>query len=260
MGTNVFANGRGISGKANANKSMGAMPDVCLSPPSPPAGPIPIPYPNFSKSKDTSGGSKNVKMSGKEIGLKNKSDYKNSKGNKAATRSFGMGVISHGLSGGMKHVAWSFDVKIENQNAIRHFDLTIHNHGSTSNAATGLNAESQMSGKGKDPTCAQLSAQAKKDYKDDPDRSVAARGLVKKGEQRWNMPSRAIRGTSNNAGDAKGAFNSDKPYKPTESNMCKKGGWIQALCWCSKWSVRCRGKDNRGYCQEIWPYHEKRIT
>lgn len=224
MGTNVFANGRGLSGKANANKSLGAMPDVCLSPPSPPAGPIPIPYPNFSQASDTSGGSKKVKMNGKEIGLKNKSDYKKSKGNEAATKSFGMGVISHNLSGGMKHVAWSFDVKIEKQNAIRHFDLTIHNHGSASNAATGLNAESQMPPSGKDPTCAQLTAQAKADEAASPSRGCAARALVKKEGKRWNVKSRPVKRKTHARGEAKGAFNTKKPQKPHKSNMCKKGG------------------------------------
>jgi len=46
MGAKVFANGMEISGKASDNKSIAAMPEVCMSPPSPPAGPVPIPYPN----------------------------------------------------------------------------------------------------------------------------------------------------------------------------------------------------------------------
>jgi hypothetical protein len=113
MGANVFVNGRGISSKANANKSLAAMPDVCLSPPSPPAGPIPIPYPNFSEASNTNSGSKTVKIKGKEVGLKNSSEYKSSKGNMAATRSFGAGVVTHTLEGKTAHAAWSFDVKID---------------------------------------------------------------------------------------------------------------------------------------------------
>lgn len=76
MGANVFANGREISAKAASNKTIAKMPDVCLSPPSPPAGPIPVPYPNFSKASDTTGGSKKVKIGKKEVGLKGKSKYK----------------------------------------------------------------------------------------------------------------------------------------------------------------------------------------
>ena len=114
MGSNVFANGREISAKKDSNKSIAGMPDVCLSPPSPPAGPVPIPYPNFSKASDTDSGTKKVLIGGKEAGLKNKSDYKQSKGNEAATRGFGMGTVTHKLQGKTKHAAWSSDVKVAN--------------------------------------------------------------------------------------------------------------------------------------------------
>ena len=132
MSKNVFANGREISCKADDNKSLAAMPDVCLSPPSPPAGPIPIPYPNFAMGSDTNSGTKSVKVGGEQAGIKNSSDYKSSKGNEAATRSFGMNVISHTISGKMQHAAWSMDVKFEGKNVIRMMDLTTHNHGSNS--------------------------------------------------------------------------------------------------------------------------------
>lgn len=136
MSSNVFANGREISGKSGSNKSIAAMPDVCLSPPSPPAGPIPIPYPNTSMGSDTSKGSKKVKLKGKEAGLKNASNYKKSNGNQPATNSFGAGVVTHKLTGPSKHAAWSFDVKIEGQNAIRHMDLTTHNHMNMANSGS----------------------------------------------------------------------------------------------------------------------------
>jgi hypothetical protein len=130
MSKNVFANGREVSGQADDNQSTCAMPDICLSPPSPPAGPIPIPYPNTAIASKTSDGSKTVKVGGQEVGLKNKSNYKESNGDEAATRSFGMGVVTHTIQGKMQHTAWSFDVKIEGENAIRHMDLTTHNHAS----------------------------------------------------------------------------------------------------------------------------------
>jgi hypothetical protein len=141
MGANVFANGREVSAKANNNKSIAAMPDVCMSPPSPPAGPIPIPYPNFSQASKTDSGSKKVKIKNKPVGLKNKSTYKKSNGNEAATRSFGMGIVTHKLQGETKHAAWSFDVKFEGQNVIRHLDLTTHNHGSDPNNSGALTVD-----------------------------------------------------------------------------------------------------------------------
>lgn len=139
MSKNVLANGREISAAKDANQSPAAMPDVCLSPPSPPAGPVPIPYPNTSKGSDTDQGSKSVKIGGEEVGLKNSSDYKKSNGDEAATKSLGMGVVSHTIQGKSKHAAWSFDVKIEGANAIRHMDLTTHNHVNQGNLAVVLN-------------------------------------------------------------------------------------------------------------------------
>lgn len=130
MSGEVYANSREIAGKATSNKSLGAMADVCMSPPSPPTGPIPIPYPNFSKAKDTDKGSKSVKIRGKPAGLKDKSNYKRSKGNEAATRNFGMGVVTHKLQGKTQHSSWSMDVKIESYNVLRQLDMTTHNHGS----------------------------------------------------------------------------------------------------------------------------------
>src|SRR5687768_16935881 len=103
MSKNVFANGMEVSGKKDDNKSVGSMPDVCLSPPSPPAGPVPIPYPNNSQASDTTDGSKTVKVGGGEVGLKNASSYKKSNGDEAATKSLGMGVISHNIQGKLKH-------------------------------------------------------------------------------------------------------------------------------------------------------------
>jgi hypothetical protein len=128
MSKNVFANGREVSAKSDDNISIAMMPDVCLSPPSPPAGPIPIPYPNTAKAADTSEGSKSVKIGGQEVGMKNKSNYKTSTGDEAATRGLGMGVVTHTIQGKLYFVAWSFNVKVEGENVIRHMDMTTGNH------------------------------------------------------------------------------------------------------------------------------------
>jgi hypothetical protein len=57
-------------------------PDVCETP-SPPAGPVPIPYPNIAKSSDTSSGSKTVKTEGKMIPVKD--DFEESVGDEPGT-------------------------------------------------------------------------------------------------------------------------------------------------------------------------------
>jgi hypothetical protein len=131
MGCDVYANGDEIACKAGDNKVIAAMPDVCLSPPSPPAGPVPVPYPNTSFSKDMQNGSKTVLIKNKEAMLKDQSFYKTSPlGDEAATNSLGAGVINHVITGKTYCVAWSMDVKFEDQNVDRHTDLTTSNHSS----------------------------------------------------------------------------------------------------------------------------------
>lgn len=131
MSNEVFANGNEIACKSGDGKVIAAFPDVCLSPPSPPAGPVPVPYPNTSFSKDMKNGSKSVKIDDKEVMLKNKSFYKTSPlGNEAATKSLGAGVVSHVITGKTYFVAWSMDIKFEGKNVDRHLDLTTSNHAS----------------------------------------------------------------------------------------------------------------------------------
>jgi len=152
----VFANGREVSGKATSNKSIAAMPDVCLSPPSPPAGPIPIPYPNTSMASDTADGTKTVTVEGKEAGMKNSSTYSKSNGDEPATQSFGANVGSHKLQGPMRFSAWSSDVKYEGGNAIRLGDLTTHNHSNPQGVAALTASAAKAAAKPTSDTCEEL--------------------------------------------------------------------------------------------------------
>ena len=131
MGCEVYANGSEVSCKAGGNKVIAAMPDVCLSPPSPPAGPVPIPYPNTSFSKDMQQGSKTVMVKGKEAMLKDQSFYKTSAiGDEPATKGLGASVITHVITGTTYCQAWSMDVQFEGANVDRHMDITSSNHAS----------------------------------------------------------------------------------------------------------------------------------
>lgn len=130
MGKQVYANGMAISAKAGDGKLIAAFPDVCNSPPSPPAGPIPLPYPNTSFSKDLKDGAKSVKIGGKPAGLEG-SHFKTSPlGDEAATKSFGGALITHTTSGKAYFNAWSMDVKLEGKKTPRHLDLMTSNHAS----------------------------------------------------------------------------------------------------------------------------------
>jgi hypothetical protein len=136
MSNEVYANGREVSCKAAAGKSICAFPDVCMTPPQTPATPpgVPIPYPNTGMASDCSDGSKNVKISGEEVLLKDKSYFKKSMGDEAGCAPM-KGVISHKIQGKIYFTSWSPDVKFEGENVVRTMDLTTHNHGSNPNEA-----------------------------------------------------------------------------------------------------------------------------
>src|SRR6185437_10322600 len=131
MANQVYANGREISCQAGEGKTICAFPDVCMTPPQTPATPpgVPIPYPNTGMASDMTDGSKNVKISGKEVLLKDKSYFKKSMGDEAGCAPM-KGVITHKNMGKVYFKSWSMDVKFEGENIVRHLDLTTHNHAS----------------------------------------------------------------------------------------------------------------------------------
>lgn len=132
MSNQVYANNMEVSCKAAAGKSICAFPDVCFTPPQTPATPpgVPIPYPNTGMASDTTSGSTSVKISGKEVMLKNKSYFKKSMGDEAGCAPK-KGVVTSKNMGKVYFTKWSMDVKVEGENVVRMGDLTTHNHGST---------------------------------------------------------------------------------------------------------------------------------
>jgi hypothetical protein len=68
--------------KKSSKETVKVQPDVCETP-SPPAGPIPIPYPNTARASDTSAGSKTVKTEGEMLPVKE--DFEESVGDEAGT-------------------------------------------------------------------------------------------------------------------------------------------------------------------------------
>lgn len=131
MANQVYANNREIACKKASGKAICAFPDVCFTPPQTPATPpgVPIPYPNTGMASDTTKGSKKTKISGKEIMLKNQSHFKTSYGDEAGCAPK-KGLLTSKNKGKIYFKAWSMDVKVEGKNAVRHLDLTTHNHAS----------------------------------------------------------------------------------------------------------------------------------
>ncbi|WP_055129276.1 PAAR-like domain-containing protein [Pseudomonas mediterranea] len=131
MSHEVYANSNEIAGKAGMGKVIASFPDVCLSPPGPPAGPIPIPYPDTSFSSALKQGSRTVMLQRKPAALSQQSYYQPSMlGDEAATRAWGMSVITHQITGKTYFQAWSMDVQIEGKYVCRHCDITTSNHAS----------------------------------------------------------------------------------------------------------------------------------
>jgi hypothetical protein len=132
MGNQVYANNMEVSCKQASGKGICAFPDVCFTPPQTPATPpgVPIPYPNTGMASDTSDGTSTVKISGQEVMLKNKSNFKTTSGNEAGSAPK-KGVVTSKNTGKVYFTAWSMDVKAEGENVVRHFDLATHNHGSS---------------------------------------------------------------------------------------------------------------------------------
>ena len=131
MTNQVFANMMEVSCKQAAGKTICAFPDVCFTPPTAPPTPpgVPIPYPNTGMAADCTSGSSTVKISGQEVMLKNKSYFKKSTGDEAGCAPK-KGMINSKITGKVYFTAWSMDVKVEGENAVRHLDLTTGNHAS----------------------------------------------------------------------------------------------------------------------------------
>jgi hypothetical protein len=114
---------------SSSNGTSIAFPDVCKTP-IPPAGPVPIPYPNIAMSSDASKEVKKVKTDkGKLMGKGSK--IKMSSGDEAGSA---QGLVSSKIKGKAEFILYSFDVKAGGKNVCRLADPMQQNQG-TANAA-----------------------------------------------------------------------------------------------------------------------------
>lgn len=119
MALTVFAEGMGLFHKGSGGKGI-APGDVCLSPPPPPAGPLPVPYVNLCNAADLTEGSRSVKVDGEPTALEDSSKVSTSTGNEAGTQ--GGNVITHKTKGKAVFMMWSLTVKVEGKGVCRHGD------------------------------------------------------------------------------------------------------------------------------------------
>ena len=120
MSQTTFCNMRGIVHKGSGGFSF-AFPDVCKTPT--PGGPVPIPYPNFGFSRDTSQGPTKVKTDGQMPMVKG-AKYSKSTGDEPGTVG---GVLSSVNMNVCEFLLYSFDVKFESKNVCRLGDSMWHN-------------------------------------------------------------------------------------------------------------------------------------
>jgi uncharacterized Zn-binding protein involved in type VI secretion len=123
----VFASRMGFFHKGSGGKGV-APGDVCLSPPPPPAGPLPVPYVNMLSAADLSKGSTTVKADGEPTALEDASEIATSTGNEPGTQ--GGGVVTHKTKGKGSFTSWSFTVKVEGKGVACHGDMMLQNHAS----------------------------------------------------------------------------------------------------------------------------------
>lgn len=115
--------------KGSNGISMATIPDVCKTPS--PGGPIPIPYPNISQAATLAKGTITVKADGMMIAIKG-SEFSLSNGDNAGVAG---GVKSSTFMKESTWILYSFDVKMDGQNAARLTDKKFQNHENTADMA-----------------------------------------------------------------------------------------------------------------------------
>lgn len=125
MPSDILVNGLGLTYQGTVGISAATLPDVCKTPS--PAGPVPIPYPNIASQSSLKNGTSTVKAHGEMIAVKG-SQYGTSNGDEAGTAG---GVKSSVNMKATDWITYSFDVKMDGQNACRHTDKKFHNNQNT---------------------------------------------------------------------------------------------------------------------------------
>lgn len=119
MAITVFTDGKGFFHQGSGGKGV-APGDVCLSPPPPPAGPLPVPYVNMLSASDLASGSQSVQVDGNPTALEDQSYVSTSTGDEAGTQ--GGNVMTAQTKGKGYFTLWSFTVKVEGKGVCRHGD------------------------------------------------------------------------------------------------------------------------------------------
>lgn len=140
MPSHISVNNLGLTYKGTIGLSMATIPDVCKTPS--PGGPVPLPYPNIAEQSSLSDGTTTVFAKGKMIAIKG-SHYSRSNGDEPGTVG---GVKSNVNMKATDWITYSFDVKMDGQNACRHTDKKFHNDKNTVDLAGNVDPRSKTEG------------------------------------------------------------------------------------------------------------------
>lgn len=116
--------------KGSNGISIATIPDVCKTPS--PGGPVPIPYPNISQAATLAKGTTTVKADGGMMIAVKGSEFSLSNGDNAGVAG---GVKSSTFMKESTWILYSFDVKMDGQNACRLTDKKFQNHENTADLA-----------------------------------------------------------------------------------------------------------------------------
>jgi hypothetical protein len=141
MQTHVLVNSLGLTYKSTSGMSAATIPDVCKTPS--PGGPVPIPYPNFANQSSLQNGTTTVKAKGGKMIAIKRSQYGRSNGDEAGTAG---GVKSNVNMKATDWITYSFDVKMDGQNACRHTDKKFHNNQNTVDLAGNIDPNNPPAG------------------------------------------------------------------------------------------------------------------
>src|SRR4051794_9165227 len=116
--------------KGSSGITTATLPDVCKTPS--PGGPVPLPYPNIAMSSDLAKGTTTVVVDGGNMAAIKGSEFSMSTGDEPGTAG---GVTSSTFKKEATWILYSFDVKLDGQNACRLTDKMFQNHQNTADMA-----------------------------------------------------------------------------------------------------------------------------
>jgi len=140
MPSHILVNGLGLTYKGTIGLSTATIPDVCKTPS--PGGPVPLPYPNIADQSSLTDGTTTVTAKGQMIAVKG-SHYGRSNGDEPGTAG---GVKSDVNMKATDWITYSFDVKMDGENACRHTDKKFHNNQNTVDLAGNLDPNNPPAG------------------------------------------------------------------------------------------------------------------